>query len=66
MRACCDQSYSDRRHAARQRNHSRQPTAARNTAVCQASGSASLPVTTAAKIVIAANAHIKAIARLTR
>jgi len=60
------QSYSDNLQAARQRNHNRQPTAARNTTVFQASGSVSLPVTIAAKTVTAANPHIKAIARLTR
>jgi hypothetical protein len=58
------QSYSDNLQAARQRNHNRQPTAARNTTVFQASGSVSLPVTIAAKTVTAANPHIKAIARL--
>jgi hypothetical protein len=58
------QSYSDKRHAARQRNQDKQPTATRNTAVIQASGSVSLPVTIAAEIVIAANPHIKTIARL--
>jgi hypothetical protein len=58
------QFYSDNLQAARQRNHSRQATAARNTTVFQASGSVSLPVTIAAKIVTAANPHIKAIARL--
>jgi hypothetical protein len=40
------------------------PNLARNTAVFQASGSVSLPVTIAAKTVTAANPHIKAIARL--
>ena len=49
-----EMAYSDKRHVARQRNHNRQPTAARNAAVFQASGSLSLPVTIATEITIAA------------